>query len=82
MQRSKGNKTKMLNLQDGDNKIDDPDQIDRMVEKFYKKLYEKGDSKEEQSKHLIDHFLRNIDRLEDDTSMAMDLIDIFRYSRI
>ena len=63
----------MVVLQDGDNRIDNPDKIDQMVEEFYKRLYEKGDSKEEQSKDTINNFLRNINRLEDDTVKNLDL---------
>ena len=60
-------------LQDGDNRIDNPEKIDQMVEEFYKKLYEKGDSKEEQSKDKINNFLRNINRLGDDIVKNLDL---------
>ena len=73
MQRAKGNKTKMVVLQEGDNKIDNPDKIDQMVEEFYKKLYEKGDSKENQSRDTVNNFLRNINKLEDDTVKNLDL---------
>ena len=73
MQRAKGNKTKMVVLQEGDNKIDNPDKIDQMVEEFYKKLYEKGDSKEKQSRDTVNNFLRNINKLEDDTVKNLDL---------
>ena len=52
MQKARGNKLELLSLTKDNREIDQPDEIDKMVEDFYKKLYEKGDSKLDNKKDL------------------------------
>ena len=59
----KGNKLDMVELQDGANYVKDLDEIDRMVESFYIKLYEKGDSKIA-NQDLLDNFLSKMPQLQ------------------
>ena len=52
MQKARGNKLELLSLTKDNREIDQSDEIDKMVEDFYKKLYEKGDSKLDNKKDL------------------------------
>ena len=45
MQKARGKKLDLQVLTENSALIEDPDEIDKMVETFYKNLYEKGDSK-------------------------------------
>ena len=59
MQKAKGNKTELNSLLVNNQEIDNPTEIDREVEEFYKKLYEKGDSKQK-NKNNLPNFLTNL----------------------
>ena len=61
MQKSKGIKLELQSLRKDNIIVDDPVEIDRMVEEFYKKLYEKGNSKEDNLENLIP-FLSNLEK--------------------
>ena len=58
IQKSKGQKTELLSLQSDNGIVNDPEIINKMVESFYKKLYEKGDSKAGNLHKLKDYLSR------------------------
>ena len=61
MQKSRGNKLELLVLNKENQEVDQPNEIDKMVEDFYKKLYEKGDSKLENIGDLS-MFLKHLEK--------------------
>ena len=61
MQKSKGNKLELESLIKDNIKVDNPEEIDKMVEEFYKKLYEKGNSRSKNASKLK-AFLSNLDK--------------------
>ena len=72
MQRAKGKITQMDSLQCDSEEINDPDQIDTMVLEYYRKLYEKGDSKKSTNSATANIFLRNMTKLDDDIINMID----------
>ena len=72
MQRAKGKITQMESLQCDSEEINDPDQIDTMVLEYYRKLYEKGDSKKSTNSATANIFLRNMTKLDDDIINMID----------
>ena len=65
MQRAKGKKLEMSVLRCGEHEINEQDMIDKTVQDFYKKLYEKGDSKINSNPGLIDNFLGHMPMLNE-----------------
>ena len=59
MQKAKNNKTELCSVLIDNQEIDDPNEIDKLVEEFYKTLYEKGDSKKGNACSLP-NFLKNL----------------------
>ena len=72
MQRAKGKITQMDSLQCDSEEINDPDQIDTMVLEYYRRLYEKGDSKKSTNSATANIFLRNMTKLDDDIINMID----------
>ena len=62
----------MESLQCDSEEINDPDQIDTMVLEYYRKLYEKGDSKKSTNSATANIFLRNMTKLDDDIINMID----------
>ena len=63
MQKSKGNKTELRSLLIDNQETDDPTEIDKLVEDFYKALYEKGNSKQS-NVGLLPNFLTNLKKTD------------------
>ena len=61
MQKAKGNKLELDSLIKDNIIVDDPDEINKMVEDFYKKLYERGDSKLG-NLSKVNSFLQNMEK--------------------
>ena len=62
----------MDSLQCDSEEINDPDQIDTMVLEYYRRLYEKGDSKKSTNSATANIFLRNMTKLDDDIINMID----------
>ena len=61
IQKSKGKKVEIQSLTTNNREVDQPNEIDKIVEEFYKKLYEKGDSKSN-NKGALTTFLQNLEK--------------------
>ena len=61
IQKSKGKKVEIQSLTTSNREVDQPNEIDKIVEEFYKKLYEKGDSKSN-NKGALTTFLQNLEK--------------------
>ena len=61
IQKSKGKKAEIQSLTTNNGEVDQPDEIDKMVEEFYKKLYEKGDSTSN-NRGALTTFLQNLEK--------------------
>ena len=61
----------MTALNSSDGLVDCPDVIDSMVSKFYRKLFEKGDSKIN-NLDKVSEFLHNMEKLEQDKVAQID----------
>ena len=71
MQKSRGNKTELQALIKDNVTTEDSEEIDKVVEEFYQKLYEKGSSKLTNAANLKP-FLRNLEKLD---AVNIDEID-------
>ena len=71
LQRARARKTEMHELMDGDRSVTDSDKIKKYVEQFYKKLYEKGDSKLCNRNEAKD-FLKHLGSINKDQTNILD----------
>ena len=61
IQKSKGKKLELQSLTTNNKEVDQPNEIDKIVEEFYKRLYEKGDSKSV-NRGGLSAFLQNLEK--------------------
>ena len=71
LQRARARKTEMHELMDGDQSVTDSGEIKKYVERFYKNLYEKGDSKMCNDSEAKD-FLKLLGSINVDQSTKLD----------
>ena len=80
MQKSRGNKLELRSLMKDNNELtNDPLEIDKMVEEFYRKLYEKGDSKAGKERGLM-NFLNKLEKPDplciENINTPLNLLDL------